>query len=43
MMPKVSATLADFKSGLFYKSPSGITQTIFIDFIAKERGTDLLR
>ena len=37
---KVSATLADFKSGLFYKSPSGITQTIFIDFIAKERGTD---
>ena len=37
---KVSATFADFKSGLFYKSPSGITQTIFIDFIAKERGTD---
>ena len=37
---KVSATLADFKSGLFYKSPSGITQTIFIDSIAKERGTD---
>lgn len=37
---KVSATLADFKSGLFYKSPSGLTQTIFIDFIAKERGTD---
>lgn len=37
---KVSATLADFKSGLFYKSPCGITQTIFIDFIAKERGTD---
>lgn len=37
---KVSAILADFKSGLFYKSPSGITQTIFIDFIAKERGTD---
>ena len=37
---KVSATLADFKSGLFYKSHSGITQTIFIDFIAKERGTD---
>ena len=37
---KVSATLADFKSGLFYKSPSGITQTIFIDLIAKERGTD---
>lgn len=37
---KVSATLADFKRGLFYKSPSGITQTIFIDFIAKERGTD---
>lgn len=37
---KVSATLADFKSGLFYKSPSGITQTIFIDFIVKERGTD---
>ena len=37
---KVSATLADFKSGLFYKSPSDITQTIFIDFIAKERGTD---
>ena len=37
---KVSATLADFKSGLFYKSPSGITQTIFIDFIAKERGTN---
>lgn len=37
---KVSATLEDFKSGLFYKSPSGITQTIFIDFIAKERGTD---
>ena len=35
---KVSATLADFKSGLFYKSPSGITQTIFIDFIAKEGG-----
>ena len=39
---KVSATLADFKSGLFYKSPSGIIQTIFIDFIAKERGTDSL-
>lgn len=37
---KVGATLGDFKSGLFYKSPSGITQTIFIDFIAKERGTD---
>ena len=37
---KVSATLEDFKSGLFYKSPSGITQTIFIDFIAKEQGTD---
>lgn len=37
---KVSATLADFKSGLFYKSPSGITQTIFIDFIAKEQRTD---
>ena len=37
---KVSVTLADFKSGLFYKSPSGITQTIFIDFIAKERETD---
>ena len=37
---KVSATLADFKSGLFYKSPSGITQTIFIDFIAKEQGTN---
>ena len=37
---KVSATLADFKSGLFYKSPSGITQTIFIDFIARERGAD---
>lgn len=37
---KVSATLADFKSGLFYKSPSGITQTIFIDYIAKERETD---
>lgn len=37
---KVSATLTDFKRGLFYKSPSGITQTIFIDFIAKERGTD---
>ena len=37
---KVSATLADFKSGLFYKSPSGMTQTIFIDFIAKERETD---
>ena len=37
---KVSATFADFKSGLFYKSPSGITQTIFIDFIAKEQGTN---
>ena len=37
---KVSATLTDFKRGLFYKSPSGITQTIFIDFIAKERETD---
>ena len=37
---KVSATLADFKSGLFYKSPSGITQTIFIEPIAKDRGLD---
>ena len=39
---KVSATLADFKRGLFYKSPSGITQTIFIESIAKDSGETTL-
>lgn len=37
---KVNVTLADFKIGLFYKSPSGITQTIFIESIAKDSGAD---
>ncbi|WP_314727516.1 hypothetical protein [uncultured Veillonella sp.] len=39
---KISATLADFKRGLFYKSPSGITQTIFIESIAKDSGATTL-
>lgn len=37
---KVIGSVRDVQNGLSYKSPSGITQTIFIDFIAKERGTD---
>ena len=36
----VKGSVRDVKNGLSYKSPSGITQTIFIDSIAKERGTD---
>ena len=39
---KISATLADFKRGLFYKSPSGITQTIFIESIVKDSGATTL-
>lgn len=37
---KVIGSVRDVQNGLSYKSPSGITQTLFIDSIAKERGTD---
>ena len=36
----VKGSIRDVKNGLSYKSHSGVTQTIFIDFISKERGTD---
>ena len=37
---KVSATLADFKSGLFYKSPSGITHTVYVETVDKASSAD---
>ena len=36
----VKGSIRDVKNGLSYKSPSGITQTIFIEPIAKDRGLD---
>lgn len=36
----VKGSVRDVKNGLSYKSPSGITQTIFIEPIAKDRGSD---
>lgn len=35
---KVKGSVRDVKNGLSYKSPSGITQTLFIEPIDKERG-----
>ena len=38
----VNGSVRDVKNGLSYKSPSGITQTIFIESIAKDSGATTL-
>lgn len=38
----VKGSVRDVKNGLSYKSPSGITQTIFIEPIDKDRGADAI-